>query len=87
MKDGVIVVNTGRGAVVDADAMVKALETGKVACYATDVWPKDPPAEDYPILKAPNTLMIPHLGASSKENLLRVGAEALAIVEEFVNRG
>jgi D-3-phosphoglycerate dehydrogenase / 2-oxoglutarate reductase len=87
MKDGVIVINTGRGAVVEADAMVKALEDGKVACYATDVWPKDPPADDYPILKAPNVLMIPHLGASSKENLLRVGAEALSIVEEFKNRG
>ncbi len=87
MKDGVVVINTGRGVVVDADAMAKALESGKVACYATDVWPKDPPAEDHPILKAPNTLMIPHLGASSKENLLRVGAEALAIVSEFVNKG
>ena len=87
MKDGVIVVNTGRGVVVDAEAMVKALETGKVACYATDVWPSDPPAEDYPLLKAPNTLMIPHLGASSKENLLRVGTEALSIVEEFLNKG
>jgi len=87
MKAGVVVVNAGRGKVVDADAMVKALEDGKVAAYATDVWPSDPPAEDYPILKAKNVLMIPHLGASSKENLLRVGAEALAIVDEFVNRG
>ena len=87
MKDGVIIVNTGRGAVIDADAMVKALEDGKVACYATDVWPSDPPPPDYPILKAPNVLMSPHLGASSKENLGRVSAEAISIVEEFVNRG
>jgi len=87
MKTGVVVVNAGRGKVVDADAMVKALVDGKVAAYATDVWPKDPPPEDYPILKAPNVLMIPHLGASSKENLQRVGAEALSIVEEFVNKG
>ncbi|MFH1529832.1 MAG: hydroxyacid dehydrogenase [Pseudomonadota bacterium] len=87
MKTGVVVVNTCRGRVVDAAAMVKALEDGKVAAYATDVWQKDPPPEDDPILKAPNVLMIPHLGASSKENLLRVGAEAVSIVEEFGNKG
>ncbi len=84
MKDGVIVINTGRGPVVDADAMVAALESGKVATYATDVWPNDPPAADYPILKAPNTLMLPHLGASTKENLLRIGEEACSILKEIL---
>jgi D-3-phosphoglycerate dehydrogenase len=83
-KDGIVVVNTGRGKTVDADAMVAALESGKVACYATDVWPSDPPAEDYPILKAPNVLMAPHLGASTKENLLRIGEEVEAIIDAFV---
>lgn len=87
MKDGVIVVNTGRGLCVDADAMVKALESGKVAHYATDVWPSDPPSEDYPILKAPNTTMIPHLGASSKENLGRIGDEVIAILKELKDGG
>ncbi len=84
MKDGAVVVNTGRGATVDADAMVAALESGKIATYATDVWPTDPPAEDYPILKAPNVLMIPHLGASSKENLLRIGEECFDHIKNFV---
>jgi len=83
-KDGIVVVNSGRGATVDADAMVAALESGKVSCYATDVWPSDPPAEDYPILKAPNVLMAPHLGASTKENLLRIGEEVEAIIDAFV---
>ncbi len=83
-KDGIVVVNSGRGATVDADAMVAALESGKVACYATDVWPSDPPAEDYPILKAPHVLMAPHLGASTKENLLRIGEEVEAIIDAFV---
>lgn len=87
MKDGVIVVNTGRGKTVNAEDMVAALENGKVAGYATDVWPSDPPPDDYPILKAPNTLMIPHLGASSKENLLRVGEEVVAIIGELTNEG
>ncbi len=87
MKNGVVVVNTGRGKCVEETAMVKALEDGKVATYATDVWPNDPPAEDYPILKAPNTLMIPHLGASSKENLGRIGDEVVSIIEEHIKGG
>jgi len=86
-KDGVVVVNTGRGKTVDAGAMVAALESGKVACYATDVWPSDPPPADYPILKASNVLMAPHLGASTKENLLRIGAEVEQIIDAFVKEG
>ena len=86
MKDGVVVVNTGRGKCVNAEDMVAALENGKVALYATDVWPSDPPAEDYAILKAPNTIMLPHLGASTKENLLRIGEEVEAIITAFVER-
>jgi len=71
-KDGVYIVNTGRGKCVDEKAMVAALESGKVATYATDVWPSDPPPADCPILKAPNVVMTPHIGASSGANLLRI---------------
>ena len=87
MKEGVVVVNTGRGKVVHAEDMVAALESGKVKTYATDVWPSDPPPEDYPILKAKNVLMLPHLGASSKENLLRIGDEIVAYVEKYQKEG
>jgi D-3-phosphoglycerate dehydrogenase len=83
-KDGIVVINTGRGKTVDAEAMVAALESGKVACYATDVWPSDPPPADYPVLKAPNVLMAPHIGASTKENLLRIGDEVEQIIDAFV---
>ncbi len=86
MKDGVVVLNTGRGDTVDANAMVQALESGKVGAYATDVWPSDPPPEDYPLLKAPNVIMIPHLGASSKENLGRIGEEVVQILDDFIRR-
>jgi phosphoglycerate dehydrogenase-like enzyme len=67
--------------------VVAALESGKVACYATDVWPSDPPPPDYPLLKAPNVLMAPHIGASTKENLLRIGVEVEQIIEAFVKEG
>ena len=87
MKDGAVLINTGRGATVEANDVVAALESGKLGAYASDVWPSDPPADDYPILKAPNTLMLPHLGASSKENLLRIGQEVEAIITDFVEGG
>ena len=80
MKKGVIIVNTARGGcIVEAD-MAKALEAGKVAAYATDVWSSDPPPADSPLLKAPNVIKAPHIGASSKENLLRIGDVVLEIL-------
>jgi len=87
MKNGAVLVNTGRGACVHALDTKAALESGKLGAYATDVWPSDPPPEDYPLLHAPRVFMTPHLGASSKENLLRIGGEVEAIIEKFVEEG
>jgi D-3-phosphoglycerate dehydrogenase len=83
MKDGVVIVNTGRGKCVVEEDLAEALKSGKVACYATDVWYSDPPDPSSPLLAAPNVLMTPHLGASSKENLLRIGDEVVALLEEW----
>lgn len=76
-KKGAIVVNTGRGGCVDDEAMVDALNSGQIGCYATDVWSSDPPPVECPLLGAPNVLMTPHIGASSRENLLRIGDEVV----------
>ncbi len=86
-KPGIVIVNTGRGKTIDTAAMIAALQSGKVACYATDVWPSDPPPADYPLLQAPNVLMAPHIGASTKENLLRIGVEVEQIIAAFVKEG
>ena len=59
----------------------KALDSGQVRCYATDVWTHDPPPDDCPLPKAGNVLMAPHLGASSKENLLRIGDMVVNLIE------
>ena len=83
MKNGVVVINTGRGLCVDAGDMTEALKSGKISHYATDVWPSDPPPADYPILSAPNVTMIPHIGASTKENLLRIGDQVMEILQNF----
>jgi D-3-phosphoglycerate dehydrogenase len=82
-KDGLILINTGRGkCVVDAD-IAAALTSGKLRAYGTDVWPSDPPPADCPLLTAPNVFMAPHIGASSKENLGRIGDEVVFILQDF----
>jgi len=83
MKDGVILLNTGRGKCVNDADLAAALASGKVRAYGTDVWPSDPPPADCPLLTAPNVFMAPHIGASSKENLGRIGDEVVAILQDF----
>jgi len=82
MKDGVILINTGRGKVINEADLAAALAGGKVRAYGTDVWESDPPPESSPLLSAPNVFMTPHIGASSKENLLRIGDIIVALLEE-----
>jgi len=84
MKDGVVIINTARGKCVDEEDMVEALKSGKVRAYATDVWYSDPPDADCPLYDAPNVVMTPHLGASSRENMLRIGDVVVRILEDFV---
>lgn len=86
MKDGVTIVNTGRGKCVNEDDMATALKSGKIKAYGTDVWYSDPPDWDScPLLKedVPNVYMTPHIGASSNENLLRIGEIVEALITEF----
>lgn len=88
MKDGVIVVNTGRGKTVDEADMAAALTSGKVRAYGTDVWYSDPPDWDNcPLVGAPNCYMTPHIGASTKENLLRIGDVIEEIIDGYVKEG
>jgi len=83
VKDGVMIINTGRGKCVNETDLAAALASGKVRAYGTDVWPSDPPPADCPLLAAPNVFMAPHIGASSKENLGRIGDEVVAILQDF----
>ncbi len=86
MKDGVVVVNTARGQCVVEEDMAEALRSGKVRAYATDVWYSDPPDPSSPILSAPNVIMTPHIGASTKENMGRIGDVVVEILEDFTKR-
>jgi len=86
MREGVVIINTARGKCVVEDDLVDGLRSGKVRAYATDVFYSDPPDPASPLLGAPHVIMTPHLGASSKENMLRIGDVVIQILEDFANR-
>lgn len=71
-KDGAYLINTGRGRLVVEEDVVDALNSGKLGGFATDVWYSDPP-ESSPLFDAPNTILTPHIGASTSENMVRIG--------------
>ena len=81
-KDGAYLINTGRGKAIVEDDVVAALASGKLAGFGTDVWYSDPPVNS-PLIDAPNVLMLPHLGASTKENLMRISEIICSIISEF----
>ena len=82
-KDGAYLINTARGKLVVEQDVVDALKSGKLKGYATDVWMSDPP-EKTVLMDAPNTLFLPHLGASTKENMTRIGIMADRVIGEWV---
>ena len=74
MKPGAILLNVARGGVVDEAAVAAALETGALAGAGVDVFETEPPTGS-PLLDAPNTLLTPHLGASTAEAQVAVAEE------------
>jgi len=72
MKDGVILLNTSRGPVLDEKAVADALHSGKVAALGADVVSIEPIRETNPLLSAPNTILTPHIAWAPKETRLRL---------------
>jgi D-3-phosphoglycerate dehydrogenase / 2-oxoglutarate reductase len=74
MRDGVRVINCARGELIDDAALKDALDSGKVAGAALDVFPSEP-ITDYPLFGYPNVVVTPHLGASTTEAQDRAGVQ------------
>ncbi len=80
MRKGAVLINCARGGVVREDALHEALAAKAITCAAIDVYSKEPP-KDSPLLKLPNIILTPHLGASTSEAQEDVGAE---IAEQII---
>jgi len=75
MRDGVRVLNVARGGLIDEQALQAALDSGKVAGAALDVFPSEPMTEN-PLFAYPNVIATPHLGASTAEATDRAGYQS-----------
>jgi phosphoglycerate dehydrogenase-like enzyme len=83
MKPTAYLVNTSRGAVVDTDALVAALTEGRLAGAGLDVFDSEPLPPDAAILRAPNTVLTPHLGFVTEDVLREWYAGAVEDIAAF----
>ncbi len=80
MKDGVILINTSRGALIVEDDLDAALRSGKIAAAGLDVLSAEPPPADHPLFSTPNCLITPHIAwapTASRLRLMQLAAENL----------
>jgi D-3-phosphoglycerate dehydrogenase / 2-oxoglutarate reductase len=82
MKDGVFVINCARGGVVDEAALINALNSGKVAGAAIDVYEEEP-TKNKKLMTHEKVSLTPHIGASTKEAQARIGLEIIDKIKEY----
>jgi D-3-phosphoglycerate dehydrogenase / 2-oxoglutarate reductase len=87
IKKGARVLNCARGGIINEEALIAALQSGHLAGAALDVFVQEPPPADHPLLKLPNVVVTPHLGASTIEAQVSVALEAAQLLVDFLQRG
>ena len=87
MKKGVRIVNCARGELIDAEALRTAIESGKVAGAALDVFEKEPPPAGDPLLGLDQVLATPHIGGSTREAQEMVGIRIADQVLQYLRDG
>jgi D-3-phosphoglycerate dehydrogenase len=87
MRKGSRVINCARGGIINEAALAESLRSGHLAGAALDVFVEEPPPADHPLLKLPNLVLTPHLGASTVEAQTSVAMEAAQLLIDFLTRG
>jgi D-3-phosphoglycerate dehydrogenase len=87
VKPGTIVVNTARGAVIDIDALLAALDRGRIAAAGLDVLPSEPLSSEHPLARHPRVLLSPHAAFYSIEAEVELRRKAALNVVQWVQQG
>lgn len=87
IKKGARIINVARGGVIDDAALAAALEAGQVAAAALDVFVKEPPPADHPLVGRADVICTPHLGASTEEAQEEVAIEIAEVVIKALQVG
>ena len=85
MKHGAILINTGRGQLVDETDVAEALANGKLAAYGADVMSCEPPQANNPLFAQPNAFLTPHIAWATREARQRLMEIAVNNVKAFIN--
>jgi len=85
MKPDAYLINTARGPIVDEGALLEALNTGRIAGAAIDVYEHEPLPADHPLRSAPNTVLTPHMGYVTRENLTLMYSQAIEDIAAFLD--
>ncbi|HOP24797.1 MAG TPA: D-isomer specific 2-hydroxyacid dehydrogenase family protein [Defluviitoga sp.] len=85
MKDGVVIVNTARGELINLPDFIEALETGKVFAAGLDVLENEPIEPDNPLLTFPNVYIVPHIGGYGTYSLRKMDEKMVEDIEKLVN--
>src|SRR5262249_28384410 len=87
MPRGARVINCAPGGIINEAALADAIKSGHLAGAALDVFVEEPPAPDHPLLKLPQVVVTPHLGASTVEAQVSVAREAAQLISDYLLRG
>lgn len=85
MKDGVILLNPSRGLLVDEEAVVKGLHSGKISAYGADSLSIEPPTKNTGLLEEPNAFITPHIAWGSEESIKRMVNETANNIQAFLS--
>ncbi len=86
-KPGVLIINAARGGIVDEEALLEALDSGRVGGAALDVFQEEPVAPDHPLVAHERVICTPHLGASTEQAQLNVAVAVAEQVRDYLTQG
>ena len=85
MKNGIVIINTGRGQLINEHDVAEALKSGYICGYGADVMSEEPPKEDNELLLQPNAFITPHIAWASMDSRIRLMNQTVNNIKAFMN--